>query len=192
MLNFSHNHKGLEYRNKLILQNILSGNTILDVGSNTGETSNFFYTNGFSVIGIEKSYNEFNYAVEHFGNKIKFINESLTKEFLKKHQHWDHVLLLSVIHRIFSQEGLPYVKQILKEISEKTNSIFVEGSIRHERYRGKSKCTPDFVNLNVESAVEWHLDLFNSALENFEIKFIQQIPCSEKEPFRILFHAIKK
>lgn len=192
MLNFSHNHIGFELRNKLILQNIPSGNTLLDVGSNTGETSSFFQNYGFSVTGIEQSYNEFSYAETYFGKKVKFINESFTAEFLKKNQHWDHVLLLSVIHRIFSQAGLSNVKQILKETSKKTNSIFVEGSIRHERYFGKTKDTPDFINLNVESAVKWHFNLLDLVLKDFDIKFIQQIPCSKKEPYRILFHALKK
>lgn len=190
---FAKRHRGMSTRNSMILDALPKKNSwILDVGSNTGETSNFLADNSHVVIGLEKMEAEHRIALASAHDRAGFLRADVTADFITNGVDWDAILLLSVLHRIYAFEGAQQMRSVLSACAEKTRVLFIEGSTRHARYMDQGRDAPEFEDLNVESAREWHRALFDQVLgSEWSIDSETVLECSEAEPFRILYRLSK-
>jgi SAM-dependent methyltransferase len=192
-LDFRSRHSSFDERNNLIASLLTKRPSwILDIGSNVGDTSNDLADRGHYVVGIEKFAPERQIAAQNAAAGAAFLRASVTPEFIRLMPQWDCILLLSVLHRIYAFEGERYMLDVLQECGKKTDRLFIEGSCRHERYTDQGKPPPDFVSLDVDSASEYHAKIFHRALgDAWDIAPAVRLKCSKKEPFRLLFHAVR-
>ncbi|MEM9351089.1 MAG: hypothetical protein AAGA47_12580 [Pseudomonadota bacterium] len=188
-LYFAKRHKSFEKRNSMILEGLPKpGSWILDVGSNTGETSNDMADAGHVAIGLEKMAPERKIALEGSRGLSGFLCTDVTGDFILGGVDWDAILLLSVLHRVFAFEGEDQMKSVLSACGQKTKKLFIEGSTRHARYNDQGQASPSFTDLDVESAKAWHSDLFKEVLgESWSVRKDVALECSKNEPFRLFY-----
>lgn len=189
-LDFASRHSNFSKRNDLVLKSLPpSPAWILDVGSNLGDTSNFLAKRGYYVLGVESGKEEWLRAKQKCEAGAAFMNVSVSAEFLDSGRDWDAILLLSVLHRIYAFEGADTMKGVLTACSHRTQNIVIEGSTRHARYTDKGQGAPNFCDLNVQSAKEWHETIFESTLnKSWRVVSSERLTCSAAEPERLFFH----
>ena len=192
-LDFASHHCQLRERNALIINSL--GNEskwILDVGSNQGVTASALSRKGHFCLGLEMSKEEYKLSVRTADSRSAFMNMPVTAEIVEMMPKWDAVLLLSVLHRIYSLKGEEEMYQLLRAIGKKSNILFIEGSIRHARYIDHGEPPPNFIDLDVTSADSWHRKILWGSLGK-EWIFVKatKFKCSKKEPYR-LFYQLQK
>ncbi|MEO9652465.1 MAG: hypothetical protein ABJ360_18035 [Roseobacter sp.] len=194
MLKFQNKHASFETRNQLIADRLPHENSwVLDVGSNTGHTTKFLGGLGHFAIGVEKMEEEYKAARKIAGDTSAFLHAGVSPSFFANSPQWSAILLLSVLHRIYAFEGEPFMRSVLGECAKKTDDLFVEGSTRHARYKDQGQPAPDFVELDVTSADNWHEALFAQVLgAAWELQSKHVLEHTKKEPHRILYHLSKK
>ncbi|MEM1233887.1 MAG: hypothetical protein AAGH70_07145 [Pseudomonadota bacterium] len=161
---------------------------VLDVGSNTGETSTYLAEHAHVAIGLEKMAPERRIALERSHGLAGFLCADVTGDFIANGVDWDAILLLSVLHRIYAFEGEAQMKAVLSACGKKTKRLFIEGSTRHRRYNDQGQPSPDFEDLNVDAARDWHRALFSEILgEEWSIEKDVPLECSKSEPYRLFY-----
>lgn len=193
-LNFGSRHSSFNERNQLIASGIGKEHAwILDIGSNLGETSNFLASKGHFVVGAEKFEKEHKIACAKSAPGTAFMRTSVTPEFVRSTPHWDAILLLSVLHRIYAFEGEQFMRSVLKACGEKTGRLFIEGSTRRARYTDQGNPAPPFTDFDTADAERWHQEVFRSELgEQWQVSAAQVLAHSKSEPHRLFFHAEKQ
>ncbi|WP_227270204.1 methyltransferase domain-containing protein [Roseobacter weihaiensis] len=194
MLRFHNKHASFEKRNKLIADRLPHRNSwVLDVGSNTGFTTKYLGELGHFAIGVEKMQEEFNAARKIQGDTSAFMRVGVSPAFFENSPQWSAILLLSVLHRIYAFDGEEVMRSVLSECGRKTDTLFIEGSTRHARYKDQGQPAPDFTEHDVEAAAAWHEALFASVLgEDWTVEAKDVLEHTRKEPHRILYHLCKK
>lgn len=189
ILDFGSRHASIEMRDKLVSNYLPKPpGWVLDVGSNLGKTSNLLASHGHYVLGVECKHQEWARSCARARPGAAFMNKSVTPEMIKSSKGWDAILLLSVLHRIYAYEGPDSMIAVLAACGQRTNNILIEGSTRHARYANKKQLVPEFVDHDLESAKEWHRDIFRSALDSaWEEKHVEMLSCSSSEPYRLFF-----
>lgn len=144
-LDFSIRHSGIQKRNSFIMDCLgAEVKWILDVGANQGHTSKEVASNGHFALGVEMFYEEYQKACVNPNPRAAFMNATVDPKFIENMPKWDAILLLSVLHRIYSFQGEEEMCLLLKAAGEKCGELFVEGSIRHARYTDHGQKAPDF------------------------------------------------
>jgi SAM-dependent methyltransferase len=194
VLRFHNKHASFEERNQLIADRLPHQRSwVLDVGSNTGYTSQFLGELGHFVLGVEKMEDEYNAARKIAGETSAFMRVGVSPEFFRNSPQWSAILLLSVLHRIYAFEGQDCMREVLAECGKKTDMLFVEGSTRHARYKDQGQPAPDFTEHDVEAAAVWHEAIFADVLgPAWSVESKHVLKHTKKEPHRILFHLSKK
>ena len=193
-LDFGSRHASFAARNECIAQGISKPHSwILDIGSNLGETSNFLASQGHFVVGVEKFEKEHQISCARAADGTAFMRTSVTPDFIGSTVHWDAILLLSVLHRIYAFEGEEFMRSVLRACGEKTNHLFIEGSTRCARYTDQGNPPPPFTDFDTADAERWHQSLFLSELGGgWQIPVAKVLAHSKSEPHRLFFHAAKK
>ena len=188
-LDFAAAHTGFQQRNDFILERLgAPPKWVLDIGSNQGDTCNALGDRGHFALGVEMFREEWRHACANAHPHAAFLNVSASPEFIDSTPRWDAVLLLSVLHRVYAFSGKDEMLSLLSACGKKTDLIFVEGSTRHARYTDRGERPPKFADLDVESADDWHREVFLEALGSaWDIAHTAFLPCSEIEPNRILY-----
>lgn len=192
-LNFGSRHSSFEERNRLIASAIRKPQSwILDIGSNLGETSSFLASQGHFVVGAEKFEKEHKIACARSAPGTAFMRTSVTPEFVESTLHWDAILLLSVLHRIYAFEGEAFMRSVLRACGEKTDHLFIEGSTRRARYTDQGHPAPSFTDFDIDDAERWHQDVLRSELgDRWQVSPARVLAHSKSEPHRLFFHAEK-
>ncbi len=190
-LDFGSRHKSFLRRNSLIAEQLPKPSSwVLDVGSNVGETSNFLADKGHFVLGLEKFSKEHSIACKKSHEGVAFMRTSVTPEFVQSMPKFDAVLLLSVLHRIYSFEGERVMRGVLHAVGGRTDHLFVEGSTRHKRYTDGGHPAPSFKDMDVEDATRWHLQLFRDELGlAWSVPEPVVLDHSKNEPHRLYFYV---
>jgi len=193
-LDFSTEHRSFLLRNKMIRDALPERRCwILDVGSNTGETTRFLAASGHMVIGVEKFQEEYSEAVRKPQLGAGFLLAEVGSGFFEQAPSWDAILLLSVLHRIYASEGESVMRKVLEDCGKVAQNIFLEGSIRHSRYMDLGHEAPGFEDLQEASSFAWHKQLVDDCLgEDWKIIDYKSLPCTENEPVRLYFHLRKE
>lgn len=194
MLNFQSKHASFEQRNQLIADRLPhTGSWILDVGSNTGFTTQFLGNLGHYALGVEKMEKEYATACGIAGQTSAFMHIGVSPAFFANSPDWSAILLLSVLHRIYAFDGEACMRDVLRQCGLKTETLFVEGSTRHARYRDQGQPSPPFADQDVDAATAWHERLFDEVLgDDWSVQSTHVLAHTKKEPHRILFHLTKK
>ncbi len=187
---FGSKHSSFDQRNNLIANGLpKAGSWVLDVGSNMGETSNYLSDMGHIVLGLELMEKERQVASKNASKQSAFLQVGVSPEFIKGGLHWDAMLLLSVLHRVWSFEGEDFMRSVLTECGQKSDHIFIEGSTRHQRYVDNGQPAPGFPDLDVDASDQWHKELFMSTLgSEWSVSPVEKLACSSAEPFRLFYH----
>lgn len=190
---FAKRHRSFAQRNAMILNALPKpGSWVLDVGANTGETSNYLAEHAHVVIGLEKMAPERRRALEGSRGLAGFLCADVTGDFIASGVDWDAILLLSVLHRIYAFAGEDQMKSVLAACGQRTKHLFIEGSTRHRRYNDQGQASPGFEDLNVDAARQWHQALFAEVLgPDWKIETETPLECSASEPFR-LFYQLRR
>lgn len=190
VLDFASRYASFDERNQLILQGLSGGpKWILDIGTNLGDVANALAEKGHFVVGVEREKKEAAIAARNAKPGVGIICAPVTTEMLNASPQWGAILLLSVLHRIYAFSGTDAMRTILRDCAARTDNMFIEGSTRHARYTDVGQPSPDFVSLDVESAADWHRQIFLKELgPAWRIATYKPLPCSKAEPFRIFFH----
>lgn len=193
ILDFGSRHSSFHKRNDLVLRSLpLAPAWVLDIGSNLGDTSTFLANHGYYALGVESSHEEWSQSNKNSVAGAAFMKAEVSPMFIESGKEWDAICLLSVLHRVYAFQGLNVMIKLLTACSNRTKNIILEGSTRHARYTDKGQDEPNFIDLNVASAEEWHRYIFNTALDDcWNIVKIEYLKCSKKEPYRIFFHVQK-
>jgi len=191
---FASGHQSHKERNSIILDFLPDKKSwILDIGSNTGETANFLAENSHVAIGLEKMEAEYRTSLRHANRSAGFLCTDVTGDFILSGPRWDAILLLSVLHRIYAFGGDEAMKAVLFASGQKADVLFVEGATRHARYTSNGCEAPDFEDLNLEAASQWHHKIFNDVLgPAWVVDLEKSLRCSDKEPYRILYRLSRK
>lgn len=189
-LNFAERHASLIERDALIVDFL--GSTpkwICDVGANQGATSNALANCGHFILAFEMLNYEYKLASLRAHPRVGLFNQAITFETVNSLPKLDAILFLSVLHRIYAFQGEHKMKKIITAASLKCDEMFIEGSIRHERYIDGGGKAPGFSNLDSSSADLWHRNIFSECLGN-RWKIVHQcyLECSASEPFRIFYY----
>lgn len=192
-LDFGSRHSSFDERNQLIASGICKQRSwILDIGSNLGETSNFLASKGHFVVGAEKFEKEHKIACARSASGTAYMRTSVTPEFVQSTVHWDAILLLSVLHRIYAFEGESFMRSVLRACGEKTDHLFIEGSTRRARYTDRGNSAPSFTDFDTADAERWHQEVLRSELgDRWQVSPARVLAHSKSEPHRLFFHAEK-
>ena len=193
LLRYSLRHKSHQERNQFILERLPQAPAwILDIGSNTGETSNFLASKGYYVLGCEIMKQEMQFAVQNASSGAAFMNTEINSPFLSQMPYWDAILLLSVLHRMYALSGPHTMRETLRLCGEKSGIIFLECSTRHARYTDMGQPPPAFSDLDVADCDRWHKELIKDSLgEAWSITDSVVLEQSEIEPYRITYKLVK-
>ncbi len=132
---------------------------------------------------------EYRESLSNANLQSAFVCVSVSPEFIRSSVKWDAILLLSVLHRLYSFEGEEFMRSVLFECGQKTDNLFIEGSTRHARYIDKGNKAPDFEDLDTVAAAAWHENMFNEVLGfDWTIQKTRNLENSEREPIRIFYH----
>jgi hypothetical protein len=186
---FKSRHASFDERNRLILDNLAKpGSWILDVGANLGAVSDAMARAGHIAIGIEKFARSTQLAARQCAPGTAFLCASVTPDLIRSSVGWDAILLLSVLHRLYAFEGPEMMSGVLAACGERSARLMIEGSTRHARYTDSGQPAPDFADLDVAAADQWHRALFSKTLgKAWTIQVAQPLACSAKEPFRLFY-----
>lgn len=189
-MRFAGRHSSFVKRNTMITDSLpKSVSWVLDVGSNTGETTDFLSEKGHVVLGLEKMEPEYKEAMSSANFQSAFIRVGVSPEFIRSSVNWDAILLLSVLHRLYAFEGEEFMKSVLFECGQKTDNLFVEGSTRHARYIDKGSKAPGFEDLDTVAAAAWHENMFKEVLgPDWIVPKAISLENSEREPIRLFYH----
>ena len=194
MSEFNKKHASFLTRNQMIADRLPREKSwVLDVGSNTGFTTKFIADQGHYALGIELMEAEFRTAMNIQKGTAAYMNTMASPEFFRNSPHWDAVLLLSVLHRIYATEGQETMEATLAECSQKTDNLFVECSTSQKRYTDNASPKPGFDHLNVDQAGAWNEEIFARVCgDGWAVQSKDVLPHTKREPFRILYHLKKK
>ena len=193
ILFYSKKHLQHAERNNFIAERIQLKSWVLDIGSNTGETSNLIASRGSFCLGLEVMKGESQLAQQNAYPGAAFMLTKIDENIIREMPKWDVILMLSVAHRIYAFDGEQKMISVIRGCSEKANNIFFEASTRHARYTDQGQPAPSFEDLNVEECDEWHRTIFQTACgSDWEIVEKKVFNQSQKEPFRITYHLRKK
>jgi len=191
-LDFAAMHASFQERNNFIAERLgTPPKWVLDIGSNQGDTCNALAKHGHFALGVEMFSEEWRQASVNAHPHAAFLNVSASPKFIESAPRWDAVLLLSVLHRVYAFSGKEEMLQLLIACGKKSEQLFVEGSTRHARYTDLGEQPPNFTDLDVESADNWHRKIFLESLgAEWEIAHTAFLRCSESEPYRILYFLV--
>lgn len=115
------NHPVRIHSAKFILEELNSGDTILDLGCKYGELTSLIAANGNKIIGIDNNRSSIIKAKElNTFNNIEYINED-ANDFIKDNKSNCNILILSHI-----LEHIDNPEYFLKTIVEKFEKVFIE------------------------------------------------------------------
>lgn len=183
---FQYRRAGIHERNKLLLDALSKfkrGGLVLDIGSNAGEISNLISSRGYKVLGFEPDREVWQLAVNKKLSNCIFRNSEIDWDEVENKEP-DAAVMLSVFHRMWALKGREYAKKELLKLSKMVEFILFEGSTHQARYGLDS---PGFSSNNLDEAHNWHLKIFNELLPNWSVKFLDFIPHTSQEPYRILY-----
>lgn len=189
-IQFQEKHKGIEKRWQILSPYLPNKSSwLLDVGSNLGDTCNRASALGHYVVGLEPDEVIFRRALENKNKQTAFFQMGVDPELIKTMPNFDAIFLLSVIHRIWAINGQDVAEKCLQALIEKTDLIFIEGSMRHQRYEEFGNVPPSFESNNLDECIVWHKEWLKKLIPNdtWEIIELGYVPHTIKEPHRPLF-----
>ncbi len=105
---------------------------VLDIGCGPGHDSDYFYSNGIRVLGIDMSHSMINLAKRRYGKKIKFeINNVLDDDFFSKYKIKNLWMSALIMH--FSGDDR---SKFLKSVNNFIESVGMLGMIVPKSKKG--------------------------------------------------------
>jgi len=119
------------------LDNIITGQKILDIGSSLGYICYYFADRGAITTGWEsdpKNVEVSKLIGQINGIETKIENKSFCIEALNdiNKDDYDVIIILSVLHHIIHYKGLEYVQELIKAMFEKVSTLIVELALKNE------------------------------------------------------------
>ena len=189
-LEFQESYLGIEERWSIISRHLPVGKSwILDVGSNLGDTARRAAALGHVVVGVEAERHLVERAIKIVPPNVALMTGRVDPEFFRSMPHFDVVLLLSILHRLWAVHGRRYAEECLTASLEKTDRVLIEGAVRHQRYTQYGKEAPEFESNDLDAGIAWHLQWLKALAPSpdWTVKSIGSVSASEREPYRPLF-----
>jgi 2-polyprenyl-3-methyl-5-hydroxy-6-metoxy-1,4-benzoquinol methylase/predicted Ser/Thr protein kinase len=144
----------------------------IDLGCNIGGVTFSLALEGSKMVGIDidkRLIDIANACEDYYKLGCKFIEGNITKKIWEEGEHYDFCILLAIWHWIVKQEGEEVGKQLLKKISEKCDTMFIEINFGHEEGLTGSEETMEEIGLTNEQAV---IDYIKKYTDYTEVKNI--------------------
>lgn len=182
---------GVEDRWRLLEPHLDENTSVLDVGCNAGMLTALVGETDRFAVGIEQNSATVADAVEYHGPARRFglINDSVTRENVRRLPTFDYVFFLSVYHQLYRDQGDKAARSVLSGLGERTaNTLFFEPASQKSRYGDQNLPFEDF---DRDSILEYNTNLLESVFEDCEVEYLGSSRRMEGEEGKRYLFAVR-